>query len=523
MNAYRVGAFPDIPTIYLDNGEPTPQSHPWSGDISPASSASDFDYDQGYHSPDLSLDISKYHFSVHKEQYGQNPMTRFQLEANSPFVGSEFCVAGEFPRMVKFEYNNQLCAPPTTELFYRNGSPDGTDSAYSGGGTYSSAGSDVLQSTPRSSISQQSLWSSHSQPTAYAVQLSGSPHAGETVNMGLIQQIPDQMAQTPEPEAEYEPEEPEQYPPFGQHQFYPHVVYSAEDIQQFTSHGNGFVDSHQPSVSPVPFKEEEGEEDDEGDDPSYEPGSRRRKRTGSQAGMSPRLPRRPTMNRTQSAPNLGPRTEHHRINKSKKRTKVLAAAEGARPFPCPLAHYGCGSRFNAKNEWKRHISTQHIKTHMWRCDMCPVSADPINPNHNDFNRKDLFTQHVRRMHGDGDAEGHKFSGKGKSSSISDEALNAHVKRCTMKIRDLPPQSNCIICNKIFQGPTGWEDRIEHIAHAHFEKDKKSDCKSAVAIENWKPDLDLESWFVAEGLIERAPRGEWRLGNGQPLRQHPSDY
>ena len=65
-----------------------------------------------------------------------------------------------------------------------------------------------------------------------------------------------------------------------------------------------------------------------------------------------------------------------------------------RAFPCTFATYGCPSTFTSKNEWKRHVQTQHMRLGFWRCDQCPdVHCKP-----NDFNRKDLFIQHVRRMH-----------------------------------------------------------------------------------------------------------------------------
>jgi hypothetical protein len=87
--------------------------------------------------------------------------------------------------------------------------------------------------------------------------------------------------------------------------------------------------------------------------------------------------------------------------------------EPLRSFPCPLAPYGCTASFGAKNEWKRHAATQHFRLGFWRCDLCPPETKTLNshksnnsnnrkpnPTYNDFNRKDLFIQHVRRMHSD---------------------------------------------------------------------------------------------------------------------------
>ena len=39
--------------------------------------------------------------------------------------------------------------------------------------------------------------------------------------------------------------------------------------------------------------------------------------------------------------------------------KHIAAAH-TRPFPCAFSFAGCNSTFGSKNEWKRHISSQHL-------------------------------------------------------------------------------------------------------------------------------------------------------------------
>ncbi|KAI4122874.1 MAG: hypothetical protein LQ347_006351, partial [Umbilicaria vellea] len=104
-----------------------------------------------------------------------------------------------------------------------------------------------------------------------------------------------------------------------------------------------------------------------------------------------------------------------------------------RPFVCTFGPYGCPSRFGSKNEWKRHVSSQHIQLGIWRCDQGDCVPQSFSPHRrspssttgkrrgakasdpddiivvgvgapdsaagfNEFNRKDLFTQHLRRMH-----------------------------------------------------------------------------------------------------------------------------
>jgi len=75
--------------------------------------------------------------------------------------------------------------------------------------------------------------------------------------------------------------------------------------------------------------------------------------------------------------------------------KHIAAAH-TRPFPCAFSFAGCTSTFGSKNEWKRHIASQHLCLTFYRCSSCPQST--VEGKGNEFNRKDLFTQHLRRMH-----------------------------------------------------------------------------------------------------------------------------
>ncbi|KAH1971608.1 hypothetical protein KXV92_006898 [Aspergillus fumigatus] len=85
-------------------------------------------------------------------------------------------------------------------------------------------------------------------------------------------------------------------------------------------------------------------------------------------------------------------------------------------FVCSFSHYGCTGTFASKNEWKRHIASIHVQLGFFRCDVGNCGHRPDyktsststhnhhdQPGHqpNDFNRKDLFTQHQRRMHAPG--------------------------------------------------------------------------------------------------------------------------
>lgn len=255
---------------------------------------------------------------------------------------------------------------------------------------------------------------------------------------------------------------------------------------------------------------EEDNEDDSDYKPSRWSGSKRRRRLS---------------NATASASQ--PKTRGHRRTSSEKvglKRKGSARrpkkSDPARPFPCPLALYGCTSTFTSKNEWKRHVGTQHVKQGFWRCDLCPVSSDLANPIYNDFNRKDLFTQHLRRMHTH-DIMGVNHildtSAEPKDGNIPEEVMTEHQTRCYHHLRQHPLRSGCLFCQQVFEGLGSWEQRMEHLG-AHFEREKKN-LKMSLDTSRWNDDPELRDWFMQEGLIEADNRGGYRLGDGQPRRNN----
>jgi hypothetical protein len=288
------------------------------------------------------------------------------------------------------------------------------------------------------------------------------------------------------------------------------------------------------TLSVMPYPEDEGlgesikdesirdsmseryDDEEEEDYPEYNPKS---------AHRSPKATRtRPaTARRNSHGRKLSTSSVKGRISKPK--NKKASSSSLLRPFPCPLAAYGCQSTFTSKNEWKRHVSTQHIKLGFWRCDMCPPT-DPHNIVYNDFNRKDLFTQHLRRMHAT-----HQYSlavqpaaaslpNASGQITISDEAILAHQERCYMQLRSNPPRSGCLFCSRTFSGDSGWDERMEHVG-AHFEQERKRGGK-LTGPEDWREDAVLQHWLEQEGLIEQEPLTGWHIGDGRP-RRHDSIF
>lgn len=198
-----------------------------------------------------------------------------------------------------------------------------------------------------------------------------------------------------------------------------------------------------------------------------------------------------------------------------------------RPFTCTFRLYGCSATFGSKNEWKRHVSSQHLRLGIWRCDLgaclpqqklpsaiperssrkartVPVKVEVEEPTFNDFNRKDLFTQHLRRMHAPPESS---------SPAEREEFANSLVqasKRCLKNTREPPPYSVCGYCNhadinrggSVFQGPGSWENRMEHVGR-HLESGHGE-------TQTWHEDTVLRNWMANEGLIEETAGGVWRL-------------
>ncbi|WQF77379.1 Putative Zinc finger C2H2-type [Colletotrichum destructivum] len=76
-----------------------------------------------------------------------------------------------------------------------------------------------------------------------------------------------------------------------------------------------------------------------------------------------------------------------------------------RPYVCVFSFAGCPSTFASKNEWRLHDVSQHLR--YWVCaqEKCAeiendtlATSRSVFPNGAVFSRKDLYAQHVQRMH-----------------------------------------------------------------------------------------------------------------------------
>ncbi|KAI9709152.1 MAG: hypothetical protein M1828_002543 [Chrysothrix sp. TS-e1954] len=201
--------------------------------------------------------------------------------------------------------------------------------------------------------------------------------------------------------------------------------------------------------------------------------------------------------------------------------------QNARPFSCPLTPYGCRANFTSKNEWKRHVTSQHICLGFWRCNMCQETTK----GHNDFNRKDLFVQHVRRMHSGARAvtktsvsptsPRNTAKSKAKAQRAKEAAITAwdqelerdlsQIKdRCWIEIRSAPHELLCSFCDMTFTGSTCTEEWLEHVGKhlggkhksPHASGDNGSpQAETGAEPSPWQGDHLLRRWLLDEGLIE----------------------
>ncbi|CAJ2502869.1 Uu.00g102630.m01.CDS01 [Anthostomella pinea] len=211
-----------------------------------------------------------------------------------------------------------------------------------------------------------------------------------------------------------------------------------------------------------------------------------------------------------------------------------------RPFTCVFEFAGCPSTFASKNEWKRHCCSQHLILNYWVCQQdqcakvsnnatskstvsarnrnnssrCHPNATSTLPNGTIFNRKDLYTQHLRRMHIPSSFK--KQVKQKKSIPGWDEQVRAHQEEACKTRCQLPGHMRCpaINCSIRFDGPNAWDDRMEHVAK-HLEKAStgaepplKFGGDNDHTLMNWAASPDV-------AIISQDDKGMWVLRN--PLK------
>lgn len=217
----------------------------------------------------------------------------------------------------------------------------------------------------------------------------------------------------------------------------------------------------------------------------------------------------------------GSDTHPGRVVKPRARKSPGSGAKRSEPakrkFICSFSHYGCDVALSSKNEWKRHVSIQHLQLGFYRCDVGSCNPD-LNPNvpghkrvYNDFNRKDLFTQHHRRMHkpesGPGSGPYPPTNADAKDWRAFEDSLEDVRNRCWVEKRKPPQRSTCGFCGRVFEGDGSWNERMEHVG-GHFSRD-------IVEAKEEREDEDLTNWAVQEGIIKDGGNGRHVLIDQPP--------
>lgn len=186
-----------------------------------------------------------------------------------------------------------------------------------------------------------------------------------------------------------------------------------------------------------------------------------------------------------------------------------------RPYVCVFAFAGCTSDFASKNEWKRHVGTQHLGLHTWICTQgtcakvirsvassTTTSSDTSNRGA-EFNRKDLFTQHLKRMHAPVGVKPGKPSQKISQREWDDEIKKLQDSSKIMK--RLPPKElRCCVdtCAGRFDGSNAWDDMMEHVAkHLEASANATLDGEDSEAVDMGNDELLVE-WAIDVGILTR---------------------
>jgi len=83
----------------------------------------------------------------------------------------------------------------------------------------------------------------------------------------------------------------------------------------------------------------------------------------------------------------------------------------------------------------------------------------------EFNRKDLFTQHLIRMHAPFSVKRQQKKNPDWEQRLKDLAIS-----CLRTKREAPTELRCPVqaCGVVFEGDSCWDERMEHVGK-HLEK------------------------------------------------------
>ncbi|KAG5916650.1 hypothetical protein E4U42_007565 [Claviceps africana] len=194
----------------------------------------------------------------------------------------------------------------------------------------------------------------------------------------------------------------------------------------------------------------------------------------------------------------------------KKRMPNLHDSTPCQALYCLFGFAGCDCRCKGKNEWKRHVKTQHLLSRLYTCPDCP------NKN---FNRKDLFTQHYIRMH---TSQAEKEAVKTKKTTPEfDKMLGDKQAQAERDEGASPPEvPTCLFqgCDARFANDgTAWDKCLDHVSK-HLE----AMVAGKEAFRAYKFTHQQLAHFETLGAITQGDHDHWVLGpqsNGERAREN----
>ncbi|KAG9249411.1 uncharacterized protein F5Z01DRAFT_669293 [Emericellopsis atlantica] len=182
-----------------------------------------------------------------------------------------------------------------------------------------------------------------------------------------------------------------------------------------------------------------------------------------------------------------------------------------RPFICVFHYAGCNKTFSKKNEWKRHVLKQHICLKYYHCDYmeCATTtrsgttcrANKLPARGKIFRRKDLYMQHVRRMHLS------KINARQDQEAVAELQQRALRTRCQLPLNMACPAEHC---NLDFRGDKAWDDWMEHAArhllaaHERQEPEVGFGGSQDTCLTEWAEHPDVD--------VARRVQGGWALND-----------
>lgn len=292
--------------------------------------------------------------------------------------------------------------------------------------------------------------------------------------------------------------------------------------------------------------------------PSTRPAKAPLKKKAKAATSTPQSQIYPTPSRPAAKGSFGCKECGHASFKDENSLQNHIKKQHRQPFICVFHFAGCTSIFPNKNEWKRHVDTQHILSKYWHCqegECGKSSSSSSSSSHKGsskpaksrggeaaggkiihlpgsgapgstskiFRRKDLFTQHVRRMHAppgynksssspSKSSQHHQQQRKGGLSPAAAKAFDQKVAalqaQCERPRCLLPQFMLCPVagCSGKFEGHNAWDLRMEHVAK-HLEKAARGE-EDPVEF-GGESDTTLLEWasLPEVNVIRRNPQGK----------------